>query len=145
MRMGYIKQVQIRWSDLDVNAHLRHSVYYDWGAFCRIAFLQEHGLSAVKMQELQIGPVIFREECVFRREIRQGDDITIDLELTAARKDFSRFSIKHTIIKNKDTVAAIITIDGAWMDTVKRKLCTPPEIAITTHAAMPKAAGFEWQ
>ena len=140
----YIKPVQIRWSDLDANAHLRHSVYYDWGAFCRIEFLLEQGLSATKMHELQIGPVLFREECIFRREIRQDDKVTINVELTKARKDFSRFSIRHTIIKNEDTVAAILNVDGAWMDTVRRKLSAPAELVIATYNAMPQSEDFEW-
>lgn len=145
MRMEYIKQVQIRWSDLDVNAHLRHSVYYDWGAFCRIAFLQEHGLSTIKMQELHIGPVLFREEAVFKREVRQEDTVAINLELVKARRDFSRFAIRHTIFKNEDTIAALITVEGAWIDMIKRKLCTPPEIVAATYGVMPKADDFEWQ
>jgi acyl-CoA thioester hydrolase len=141
---AFIKPVQIRWSDLDANAHLRHSVYYDWGAYCRIEFLLEHGLSTTKMHELHIGPVLFREECVFRREIRQEDEVTINLELTKARKDFSRFSMRHTVVKNGDTVAAIMNLDGAWMDTEKRKLATPPELVMHTYDAMPKSEDFEW-
>ena len=63
---AFIQEVQIRWSDLDPNIHLRHSVYYDWGAFCRIAFLTDRGLSTEVMNQLQIGPILFREECIFR-------------------------------------------------------------------------------
>jgi hypothetical protein len=140
----YILPVQIRWSDLDANAHLRHSVYYDWGSYCRIAFLNEQGLSTTNMHELHIGPILFREEAIFKKEIRQEDKVTIDLKLVKARKDYSRFSIRHTIMKNKDTVAAVITVEGAWMDTVKRKLCTPPAIVATTYNAMPKSEDFEW-
>lgn len=141
---SFVKTVQIRWSDLDANAHLRHSVYYDWGAYCRIAFLLEQGLSATRMQELNIGPVLFREECTFRREIRQEDAVTIDVELAGARRDFSRFSMRHTIVKNGDIIAAIINLDGAWMDTVKRKLITPPELVVNTYDVMPKSEDFAW-
>ena len=73
--------IQIRWSDLDPNFHLRHSVYYDWGAFCRVEFLNEYGLTAEVMQSLQFGPILFKEECVFRREIKLGDVVTINLQL----------------------------------------------------------------
>ena len=144
MLKPYILPVQIRWSDLDANAHLRHSVYYDWGAYVRIQFLKEQGLSTNKMQELQIGPVIFKEECIFRREILQEDAVTIDLELTKARKDFSRFSIRHTIMKNNNTLSAIINLDGAWIDTNKRKLTTPPELVYCTYEVMPKSEDFQW-
>ena len=67
--MEYIKDVDIRWSDLDPNFHLRHSVYYDFGAYCRISFLNDNGITETVMREHKIGPVLFREECVFKREI----------------------------------------------------------------------------
>src|SRR5436189_3538159 len=113
----FLKEIQVRWSDLDPNVHLRHSVYYDWGAFCRIAFLEQYGLSTEVMQHLQIGPILFREECVFRREIRLGDKVTINLQVLKAKKDYSRWTIQHTVTKNGDIVSAIITVDGAWLDT----------------------------
>ena len=48
---SYIKPVEIRWSDLDPNFHVRHSVYYDMGAYIRMSFLTENGLNtAVLMQ-----------------------------------------------------------------------------------------------
>ena len=50
----YKKKVEIRWSDLDPNFHLRHSVYYDWGAFVRMSFLTEHGLTAAVMMQHHI-------------------------------------------------------------------------------------------
>ena len=141
---SFIKKVEIRWADLDPNFHLRHSVYYDYGASARIDYLQEMGITAQYMQEHFLGPVILREECVFRKEIRPTDSITIDLTLLKARADYSRWSIRHNIYKNGDTLSAIITIDAAWMDTSKRKLIVPPEAVVNTFIAMPKDLQFEW-
>ena len=84
------RPAQVRWSDLDPNFHVRHSVYYDWGAFCRIEFLNQHGLTNKVMQDLGFGPILFREECVFRKEIRSGDEIFINLQIIKGREDFSR-------------------------------------------------------
>ena len=114
--------IQKRWSDLDPNFHLRHSVYYDWGAFCRVEFLNQYGLTAEVMQKLQFGPILFKEECVFRREIKSGDTIQMNLQLIRAKKDYSRWSIQHQVIKNDDTLCAVLTVDGAWMNSVQRKL-----------------------
>ncbi len=140
----FIKEIQVRWADLDPNVHLRHSVYYDWGAFCRIAFFDEHRLSTEVMQRLHIGPILFREECVFKREIRLGDKVGINLEVLHAKKDYSRWSIRHAIIKNTDTLSAIITVDGAWLDIAKRKLAIPPSEVSEVLAQMPKAENFQW-
>lgn len=136
--------IQLRWSDLDPNFHIRHSVYYDWGAFCRIEFLNEYGLSSEVMQQLQFGPVLFREECIFRKEIRSGDIININLEIIKSKKDYSRWSIQHRITKNEGTICATITVDGAWMDVVKRKLASPPEKVHNVFDQMPRVEGFEW-
>src|SRR5262245_31702650 len=52
----------------------------------------------------------------------------IGIKLTKARKDYSRWSIQHDIIKGDDVVSAILTVDGAWLNTKERKLATPPPI-----------------
>ena len=140
----FIKEVQVRWSDLDPNFHLRHSVYYDWGAFCRIEFLIAYGLTSEVMIEMNFGPILFREECMFRKEIRLNDIVTIDLRLLKSKKDFSRWSIEHMIRKNGNTIAAILTVDGAWMDTLKRKLFTPPEEVAHVFSRMPVSDKFQW-
>ena len=140
----FSKNIQIRWSDLDPNFHLRHSVYYDWGAFCRVEFLNEYGLTADVMIKLGFGPILFREECVFRREIRSGDDVKIDLTVTKSRKDYSRWSIQHRITKNDDVLCAVLSVDGAWMNVRERKLMSPPEKAAEVFEQMPKGEGFEW-
>lgn len=141
---SFVREVQIRWSDLDPNAHLRHSVYYDWGALSRIEFLYEFGLTAALMQQLHFGPILFREECVFKKEIRLGDNVEIGLKLTKARRDFSRWSIQHDITKNGDTVSAILTVDGAWLDTKERKLAVPPGKVSEVFLHMPRDPGFQW-
>src|SRR6187402_260736 len=94
---NFINTIEIRWSDLDPNFHLRHSVYYDFGAFCRIAFLTESGVTPAAMLQQNIGPIIFREECIFRKEIKFGDDISINLKLDRCTSDFSRWTMKHEI------------------------------------------------
>jgi acyl-CoA thioester hydrolase len=140
----FIRQMQLRWSDLDPNFHLRHSVYYDWGAFSRIEFLNEFHLTPRLMQRLHFGPIIFREECIFKREIHFGDAITIDLKLIKARRNYSRWSIQHIIQKNDDETCAILTVDGAWINTIERKLTVPPAEAEKVFSQMPVDENFLW-
>lgn len=140
----FFKTVEIRWSDLDPNFHVRHSVYYDFGAFVRMAFLIEHGLTPVVLMQHNIGPVLFREECLFKREIHFGDDVHINLRLKQSSPTYSRWTMEHEIVKNKDIVAATITVDGAWMDTQKRKLTVPPLFVAPTFEQLPRSADFLW-
>ena len=139
----YSKPIQIRWSDIDQNRHLRHSVYYDYGAMLRVAFLSEHGLTTGKFEELKIGPIMFREEAIFRREIKMEDRITIDVELVKATSDFSRWSLRHNFTKEDGTPAAILNLDGAWMDIEKRKLTIPNELIQKIFNSFPKSGDFQ--
>lgn len=141
---GFSQKLQIRWSDIDANFHLRHSVYYDFGAQMRTVLLSELGLTMAAMQAAHFGPVLFREEAIFKREIRMGDDIEIDVKLSKLKKDYSRFSFVHHIRKADGTLCAIMNVDGAWIDTQIRKVIAPPHIGQAMLDAMPKTEDFEW-
>lgn len=134
---SYFKKIEIRWSDIDANFHLRHSVYYDLGAFVRISFLSEHGLTTAEMQKQHIGPILFREECVFKKEIHFSDSVTVYLKLVTTTPDMGRWTMVHEIYKNENILAAVLTIDGAWMDTEKRKLAVPPDFFKEVFAKLP--------
>ena len=141
--MDYIKKVEIRWSDLDPNFHLRHSVYYDLGAYCRVAFLNEQGITPEAMLKHSIGPILFREECIFKREINLGDEIFIHLKLQQASTDMRKWTMIHELWKANETLAAIITVEGAWMDTRLRKIVAPPEKFRAAFEALPTTEDFK--
>lgn len=140
----YSKNIEVRWSDLDPNFHLRHSVYYDWGAFIRISFMNESGLTPAVMQQEHIGPIIFREECVFKKEVRFNDAIEVNVTLLKSTPDAGRWTMVHEVWKNADTLSAVITIDGAWINTQFRKLAIPPQTFKSAFEKIPRADNFEW-
>ena len=141
--MNFRKKIEIRWSDLDPNFHLRHSAYYDMGAYARISFLYDAGLSPKVMQQHHIGPIIFREECIFKEEIKFGDDVFITLLLDRVTSDCRKWTMMHEIYKNGDTLSALLTIDGAWMDTQLRKVIAPPAIFQQVLERIPKTKSFQ--
>jgi acyl-CoA thioester hydrolase len=113
---------QVLWSQIDANQHLRHSAYADFAAQARINMLDSVGLTYNKLAEEKIGPVIFREELRYLREVRLGDFIKVNCELMNTRLDGSRWSIRHELVRSDGVVAAIIICEGSWIDTEKRKL-----------------------
>ena len=141
----YQKDMPLRWADFDANFHLRHSVYYDLGASLRVQFLQDCGLSMAVMQEHHLGFVLLREEAVFRRELRMGDAVTINLRISKLRRDYSRFSFRHEILKQDGTLAATLNIDGAWIDTKIRKLAVPPAFIADMIKFTAFTEDFEWE
>ncbi len=137
------KMISIRWADLDPNFHLRHSVYYDFGSQLRIEVLDQLGLSTQLMQDQGFGPILFREECVFRKEIRSGDQILLDVKMAKLKPDASRWTIRHQFLSPDKQVHAVITIEGAWLDTKLRKLARSiPQTAIEAFHAFPKTEDF---
>ena len=135
-------KVEIRWADLDPNFHVLHSKYFDFGAYCRMCFLTEHGITVPLMQEHHIGPIIFREECLFKKEINFGDEVTITLKLHRLSEDYRKWTMAHELLLSNDTLAAEITVDGAWMDTKIRKVVSPPEAFKKGFDAIPKTGNF---
>lgn len=143
--MIFDKTISLRWADLDPNFHLRHSVYYDLGSQQRVELLDQFGLTLKVMQAQHFGPILFREECIFRREIHLQDKITLTAKLAKMRKDCSRWSIQHQFLNEQKEVLATINVDGAWMDTRLRKLANPtPQIVIDVFGTFPKTGDFEW-
>ena len=141
---AFQRPVSLRWADLDPNYHVRHSVYYDWGATLRLEFLSAYGLSYTAMQEQHFGPILFREEAIFKREIRPGDVLMMNVLVTKLRRDYSRFSFRHELTRDDGTLCALIHVDGAWIDTQLRKLTVPPAIVAQMAEHGPKANDFEW-
>lgn len=107
-----------------------------------MAFLTEHGITVQLMKEHHIGPIIFREECLFKREINFGDEVTITLVLDKVSGDHRKWTMSHEIWINRDTLAAVITLDGAWMDTKARKVTVPPDVFKKGIEAIPKSKNF---
>ncbi len=141
----YIRALSVRWSDLDPNFHMRHSAYYDFGAQQRIEILTAYGISPQVMNEQQFGPVLFREECVFKKEIRFSDTVYLSTEISKLRSDASRWTFRHVFLgADQLTVLAVITAEGAWMNTLIRKLSSPvPEIVVRAMKAFPKTEDFQ--
>ncbi len=141
--MAFSQQVFIRWSDIDANYHLRHSVYYDFCAQHRIDILSSLGVTLAVMQQEHFGPVLFREECVFKKEIRQDDVVFVTTMLAKMKHDASRFTIRHEL-KNDQKLFAVITVEGAWLDTKLRKLANPvPPLVAEAMNALLRSEDFE--
>lgn len=133
---------EVRWADIDANRHMRHSAYNDYAAHLRVKLLKAINLDLATMSELNFGPVLFREETVFLREASMGETITVDVKLQKTRPDGSRWTFVHQFQKENGKVAAMLTVDGAWMDLAKRKLIPLPEQYLQSIFEIPQTDDF---
>lgn len=137
------KQIATRWADLDPNFHLRHSVYYDLAAAQRVELLEMNGLTLQFMKENHIGPIIFREECIFRREIKSGDEVNLSVRMAKMKPDASRWTIRHIFSGAENKLLATLTVEGSWMDTKNRKLTSPiPDLITKVFTTFPTTEDF---
>lgn len=92
----------VRWAEMDPNGHMRHSAYADFATDQRVAYLRAHGFDLQKFGELRLGPVTFREETKFLKEVHVGEAIRVDgrllsLRMTAAAGPCCTPFIKPTV------------------------------------------------
>ncbi len=133
---------RVLWSQIDANMHLRHSAYADFAAQARLQILESLGFDANLLESLKIGPILFREELIYMREVRPSDTVKVTCEMTHCRADGSRWSFTQGLYRGDGIQAAQINVQGAWVDMAKRKLAAlPPEWA-QTFLQIPKSPDF---
>ena len=107
---------QVIWAHIDANRHLRHSAYADYCAQARSNMLKNLGLSLDKFAIAQIGPILFREELVYHREIRLDEHIRVTVEMIRYNTQNSRFSFRHEIYRQDGTKCATVTsMELGWI------------------------------
>lgn len=141
--MGYKTKFTTIWANFDPNRHMRHTAYNDYAAESRVRFFNDNGFGVERFGKENFGPILFKEETTFRREIHQGEDITVELLLKGLSKNGERFKLFHKIYKEDGVLAAEIMVFGAWMDLKARKLTTPPSDVLTMIDTLEKTEDYE--
>lgn len=133
---------QVLWSQIDANVHLRHSAYADFCAQARSNMLNQLGLSLEEFNKRKIGPILFREELNYLREIGLDERIKVSVVITKFNTLNSRFSFRHEIYKENGVKAAVVVVDGAWMNIIERKLTNIPDEWMEIVRNIPKSEDY---
>jgi acyl-CoA thioester hydrolase len=126
MDILYAQPYTVRWSDLDANGHMKNTAYVECGMQVRFACFAENGFSFAEFHKQQFGPVIFREEITYFKEIRMLETIRTTFHVSKLSDDGGRFTLVNVILKEGDVKAAELITDGAWFNLQTRKLMPPP-------------------
>lgn len=140
--MKFEKVFEVRWSEIDVNWHMRNTAYAELGTSTRVAFLAENGFPPEEFVNLGFGPVILREETKYMREVRLGHEVTYTLALSGLSEDGSHFEMHHDVMLDGEVRAAILRVEGSWMDLSARKLRTPPTALDEAMRRLDRTADF---
>ena len=113
--------IMVRWADLDPNGHVRHSVYYDYGAQVRINYLHQQGCSLGWM---------FRNTVDYKA-----------MKLAGLSADYRKWSIRHQICR-EGKLCASLDLDGAWLDLRARTIMVPPQEIMVQFDNMERTDDF---
>lgn len=144
IKAPYVKQFHARWADCDFNGHMRHSAFNDYGAHIRVSMFEDFGLPIERLMASRLGPVLFREETKFYKELRLNEAFTIDCVVKKMRPNGKVWMMQHRIHNDQQVLSAEIIVEGAWMDLDKRKVATPSKEFMDVINTFPRAEDFEW-
>lgn len=133
-----VYESKIMWSQLDANMHLRHSAYADFAAQARLEFLENIGCGMNEFAEYKIGPVLFREELIYLKEVKPGDTVKVTCEMGRLSEDQSRWSFVQHLYRGDGVKAATINVEGAWINLQTRKLTVLPDALLKRLSAIPR-------
>ena len=131
------------WANFDPNRHMRHAAYSDYAAEVRARYFLKHNLSLDEFAKKHIGPVIFKEQTVYYKEIKMGSNIKVNMLLSAATDNLERWEFTHQIFNQKGELSAVVKVSGAWFDLQKRKLTVLPDDVLQKLQNMPKSPDFK--
>ncbi|MGO4919412.1 acyl-CoA thioesterase [Maribacter spongiicola] len=118
----YIKDFEVRWSDIDANRHLANSAYVNLMSHTRMAFLIEQGFDQKTMVTYKIGPVAFYEHMYYFKEAFLGNQVKVSLEIMGLSEDGKFFEFHHNFYNDKGENIARCEMMGAWISLESRKL-----------------------
>ena len=105
---------------------MRHTAYNDYAAEVRVRYFAKNNFSIDEFTRHNLGPILFKEETSFRKEIHLGENITVNLKLQGLSENNERWKLVHEVYNEAGKLSAIIKVYGAWIDLTKRKLRIPP-------------------
>ncbi|MEZ4801751.1 MAG: thioesterase family protein [Gelidibacter sp.] len=139
----YLKNFEIRWSDVDANRHLANSAYVNFMSHTRVAFFEEHNFSLSNLAKFDISPVIFYEHIYYFKEAFLGTPIRVSLEIKGFSEDGMFFQIEHNFYNHKGENLANCELLGAWINLKSRSLSAIPEHLIAELEKFPKSKDFK--
>ncbi|MFS4454576.1 acyl-CoA thioesterase [Maribacter sp. 2304DJ31-5] len=139
----YLKEFEIRWSDVDANRHLANSAYLNFMSHTRMAYLMRLGFDHNTMAHHNIGPVVFYEHMYYFKEAFPGRPIQVSMEVMGMSEDGKFFEFHHNFYNHKGENLAHCEMMGAWMDLKTRKLTSLTGEFLEAFNKAEKGAGFK--
>ena len=140
----YIKEFEIRWSDLDANLHLGNSKYIDYMSHTRMSFLAENNLGLDVMFKNNLGPITLHEHIHYFKEIKPRETVSVSLEVSGHSEDGRFLMFEHNFYNSEGKNLAYAEILFSWIDIKKRKIGIVPKELLTIIESFPRSNSFKY-
>jgi acyl-CoA thioester hydrolase len=136
------ERFRVGWSDLDGNAHMGNSSYLDQVSNTRMLFFVKNGFTPARFASEKFGPVVVRDELVYKKELRLMEEFTVDFELGGISEDGVRFRVRNTFRNGANEVVAVVKSEGVWFDLEHRRPRSPPSELDTVMRSLQRSEDF---
>lgn len=143
MTEAFRRGFRVRWGDVDFNGHMRNTAYLDTAGDVRMLFFEAHGFPMDEFSRLRIGPVVFRDEVDYSRELRLLEPYEVSLVLAGLSGNGARFRLRNEFFTGRGERAACVTSSGGWLSLETRALVPPPDDLARALGALPRSDDFE--
>ncbi len=138
----YLKEFEIRWSDVDANRHLSNSAYLNYMGHTRMTYLMEMGFDHETLARQNMGPVVFYEHIYYFKEVFPGQPIRVSMEIMGLSEDGQFFEFHHNFYNHKGENFAHCEMMGSWIDLKSRKLKGLNAIFLKRFETVAKGDGY---
>ncbi|NJB36884.1 acyl-CoA thioesterase [Croceivirga sp. JEA036] len=140
----FLKDFEVRWSDVDANRHLANSAYINFMSHTRMAYLTQIGFGHKEFEQYGIGPVVFYEHMYYFKEVFPGKPIRVSLEWKGLSEDGMFFEFHHNFYDYKGRNVAHCEMMGAFIDMKKRSLTGLPKEILDVFLQEERAEDFRF-
>ena len=120
------KQIEVRWSDCDANQHMRHSAYADFCAHTRVGYMIKVGMTQEWLKQQGLGPVLFKEETEYFRELFMGEMVEVTVEMGEPTGSAKSVQLVQNIYRQNGELAARHKAVFGWFSMTERKVVELP-------------------
>jgi len=124
----YVTDINVRWEEMDVNAHVNYAVYLDYFSEGRLEAIGHDLVSELRREN--IGPVIYKIEVEYLLEMHHPDTAHVVTWIGEVESN-TRVAVRQNIYsKTSGKLVTRGTFHAIFMNTAKRKPTRIPDVIV---------------
>lgn len=135
-------KLKFRWSDLDPNGHVRNSAYCNVFVDARMQLFKSAGYPLSKLTNLNLGPVVTREDFYYIKEIYDDSEVYVTIYLAGISEDNRYFRFVQHLYSKEGFLSAYLEFTFGLLDLTLRKMAVPPKSLLDHFLGLEKTEHY---